>query len=63
MARPVKQAGSMKKSQLKLKLETIRTLTPDQLRNANGGYSTPCNTWGCSGGCTAEPTCGGSTIM
>jgi hypothetical protein len=67
MARTVKQAGSMRKTQLKLKLksETIRTLTPDQLRNANGGYDSALCTsqGGCSVGCTAGPNCGGSTIM
>jgi hypothetical protein len=66
MARPVKLSGSMKKSQLKLKLksETIRTLTPDELRYANGGGSVvACYSLGCSAGCTAGPACGGTTIQ
>ena len=53
MARPVKQTGPMKKSQLKLKRETIRTLTADQLRNANGGYAS----LGCTQYCYTVANC------
>jgi len=58
MARPVKQTGPMKKSQLKFKHETIRTLTADQLRNANGGYtSVPCASQGCTEYCYTVASC------